>query len=271
MKNNNYVNQIVIITGGGKGIGRETAKLFALQKAQVIITGRGEAALKETTSLINAQGGRCEYFVGDVTSEDDCRRIITAVFEKHQRIDILINNAGMSMRGLFEDTDLALFHKIIAINFSGAVNMTKLALPKIIESQGSILFVSSLSGLKGLPGIAPYATAKMALTGFSESLRAEVHRHHVHVGIIYVGFTENDENKQIYSAKGELIPLKRAKNSDTQKGVAKKIFLAIKKHRKVMYLTAAGKIANLMYRIFPRLSSYLIRKYAMKNKGYESS
>jgi NAD(P)-dependent dehydrogenase (short-subunit alcohol dehydrogenase family) len=94
MKNNNYANQIVIITGGGKGIGRETAKLFALQKAQVIITGRGEAALKETTSLINAQGGRCEYFVGDVTSEDDCRRIIAAVFEKHQRIDILINNAA---------------------------------------------------------------------------------------------------------------------------------------------------------------------------------
>ena len=270
MKNNNFVNQVVIITGGGKGIGRETAKLFAIQKAQVIITGRGEAALKETTSLINAQGGRCEYFVGDVTSEDDCRRIIAAVCEKFKRIDILINNAGMSMRGLFEDTDLTLFHKIIAINFGGAVNMTKLALPKIVESQGSILFISSLSGLKGLPGIAPYATAKMALTGFSESLRAEVHRHHVHVGIIYVGFTENDENKQIYTAKGELLTLKRDKNSDTQKGVARKLMRAVQKRRQVMYLTAAGKIANLMYRIFPRLSGYLIRKYAMKNKGYKS-
>ena len=67
MKKNDLANIVVIITGGGKGIGRETAKLFAMQKAQVIITGRGEAALKEMTSLINAQGGRCEYFVGDVT------------------------------------------------------------------------------------------------------------------------------------------------------------------------------------------------------------
>ncbi len=264
-------NKVVLITGGGKGIGREIAKLFAMQKAKVIITGRGEKALKETTSLINEQGGKCEYYIGDVTDVGDCQRIIDEVINKHSHLDVLINNAGMSMRGLFEDTDLELFHKIIDINFSGAVNMTKLALPLLIESRGSVLFISSLSGLKGIPGIAPYSTAKMALTGFSESLRAEVYQHHVHVGIIYVGFTENDKDKQIYLANGDLIPLRRDKNSDTQVGVAKQVVKAVCKRKAVIYLTFIGKMANILYRLFPRLSGFLLRKFAMKNKGYKAS
>lgn len=265
-----FINKVVIITGGSKGIGRETAKLIAKQKAIVIITGRDEQALKKTASLINSEYGRCDYQVGDVISIADCKRIIDAVSTKYGHIDVLINNAGASMRGTFEQTELELFHKIIAINFSGAINMTKFALPKLIESKGSILFISSLSGLKGIPGIAPYGTAKMALTGFSESLRAELHDHHVHVGIIYVGFTQNDPDKKIYAPTGELVPLHRDKNSDTQLGVAKSILKALYRRKKVMYLTATGKFVNVFYRLFPRLSSYLLTKFAMKSAGYKS-
>jgi len=264
-----FKDKVVLITGGGKGIGRETAKLLANEQAIVIITGRSEKELNETCSHINEHDGRCAFYVGDVTSIEDCQRIIDSVIGEYGRIDILINNAGMSMRGLFVDTDLALFHKIIDINFCGAVNMTKFALPKLIESQGSVLFISSLSALKGIPGIAPYGTAKMALTGFSESLRAELHHLHVHVGIIYVGFTENDANKKIYSATGELIPLRRDKNSDTQKGVAKSIIKSLRKRKPVMYLTCTGKIVNIVYRLFPRLSGFLLRTFSMKSARYK--
>lgn len=267
---NNVFNKVVMITGGSKGIGRETAKLFAQQGAQVIITGRREEELKKTSLLINEAYGKCDYFQGDVTIIEDCKRIIDAVIEKHHRIDVLINNAGMSMRGLFMDTTLDLFHKIIDINFSGAVNMTKFALPKLIERKGSVLFISSLSGLKGIPGVAPYGTAKMALTGFAEALRAEVYPQHVHVGIIYVGFTQNDKDKQIYSATGELMPLHRKKNSDTQIGVAHSIYKAIKKRKSVMYLTFLGKVVKIMYQFFPRLSSYFLRKFALKSEMNQS-
>ena len=263
-------DKVVIITGGSKGIGRETAKLFAKAGAQVIITGRRIEELEKTASLIRSLDGKCDFFQGDVTDIQDCERIINSVIESYHRLDILINNAGMSMRGLFEDTDLDLFHKVIDINFSGSVNMTKFALPSLIESKGSVLFISSLSGLKGIPGIAPYCTAKMALTGFSESLRAEVCRHQVHVGIIYVGFTENDQDKTIYSAKGERIPLHRDKNNDTQLGVARSILKAINKRKRVMYLTPVGKIAAFVYRLFPRLSDYLLRKFTMKSEMYKS-
>jgi len=176
----------------------------------------------------------------------------------------------MSMRGLFEDTHLDLFHKIMDINFGGAVNMTKFALPSLIESRGSVVFISSLSGLKGIPGIAPYCTAKMALTGFSESLRAEVSRHQVHVGILYVGFTENDGDKTIYSATGERIPLRRPKNNDTQQGVAKSVLKSVQKRKSIMYLTALGKVTKILYQFFPRLSSYFLRKVALKSEMYKS-
>jgi len=265
----NLADKVVIITGGSKGIGRETAKLFAQQQAQVIITGRGKEQLEKTCTLINSEYGKCDFFQGDVTNISDCKRIVEAVEEKYNHIDILINNAGKSMRGSFEETDLDLFHKITDINYSGAVNMTKFALKSLIESKGSVVFISSLSGLKGIPGIAPYGAAKMALTGFTESLRAEIYHHHVHVGIIYVGFTENDDDKLIYSAKGDLIPLHRPKNNDTQQGVAKSVLKSVRKRKSTMYLTFIGKVINIFYRFFPRLSSYLLLKYTMKSEMFK--
>lgn len=265
----NLKDKIVLITGGSKGIGRETAKAFAKLEAQVIITGRRIEELEKTNKLINSEYGKCEYFQGDVTNTSDCQRIINEIITKYHRIDVLINNAGMSMRGLFSETSLELFNKVMNINFTGAVNMTKMALPSLIESQGSILFISSLSGLKGIPGIAPYCTSKMALTGFSESIRAELHHLHVHVGIIYVGFTENDEDKTIYSANGDRIPLHRDKNNDTQQGVARSIVKAVRKRKSIMYLTALGKVTNVLYRLFPRLSNYLLRKFSMKSEMYK--
>ena len=261
-----FTDKVVLITGGSKGIGREAAKLFASKGAIVIITGRREDALQMTSDLINEQFGRCEYHQGDVTSITDCERIVADVYNRHKRIDVLINNAGMSMRGLFEETALALFHKVIAINFSGAVNMTKFALPYLKEHQGSVVFVSSLSGLKGIPGIAPYGTAKMALTGFSESLRAEVHQYHVHVGLVFVGFTQNDDDKTIYSATGERLPIHRAKNDATQEGVSRSILRCVHRRKAVMYLTVLGKVSKLLYQFFPRFSSYLLRKFTMNSE-----
>jgi short-subunit dehydrogenase len=259
-------DSVVLITGGGKGIGRETAKLFAKNKAKVIITGRTINALEDTKKQISDDGGRCYYYQGDVTKIDDSKRIIDDIISTHGTIDILINNAGMSMRGLFEDTTLELFQKVMDINFTGAVIMTKLALPHIIKNRGSIVFVSSLSALKGIPGIAPYGTAKMALTGFSESLRAELFRKGVHIGIVYVGFTENDPNKVVYTATGETMPINRKKNDATQEGVAMSIMTCVMKRKNIMYLTFLGKISKLFYQFFPRLSGYLLRKFALKSE-----
>lgn len=263
-----FKDQVILITGGGKGIGRATALQLAKQGAKLVITGRTEKDLIQTSQAMIQSGYVCLPIVGDVTMVEDCKRIMDETIKVYQRLDVLINNAGLSMRGLFEQTSLEVFHQVVAINFLGAVNMTKFALPFIKKNQGSIVFISSLSGLKGLPMIAPYSSAKMALTGFSESLRAELANDHVHVGNVFVGFTENDANKKILDGQGKLMAIQRPKNNASQNDVACAIQVMLQRRQSVKILTPLGKLASFAYRMFPRLTGWLIVKFALKSNMY---
>ncbi|MFW5711638.1 MAG: SDR family NAD(P)-dependent oxidoreductase [Spirochaetota bacterium] len=275
----------VLITGGGKGIGRETARLFAQAGCNLVISGRDREALEATAHKLRTtsspadgqteQTGQTGQFEGpavlpiqaDVTNSEDCRHLVEAAVERFGRLDVLINNAGMSMRGNFADTSLELFDKVIDINFTGAVHMTSYALPFLRVAGGSVVFVSSLSGLKGLPGIAPYGAAKMALTGFAESLYSELYRE-IHVGVVYVSFTENDPGKQMYAADGSSIPLKRDRNSSTQLDVARSIRRMVKRRQRRVVMTPLGKTAGLLFALFPRATEVLISRLAAGSKMY---
>ncbi|MFW5715200.1 MAG: SDR family NAD(P)-dependent oxidoreductase [bacterium] len=275
----------VLITGGGKGIGRETARLFAQAGCNLVISGRDREALEATAHTLRTtsspadgqtgQTGQTGQFEGpavlpiqaDVTNSEDCRHLVEAAVERFGRLDVLINNAGMSMRGNFADTSLELFDKVIDINFTGAVHMTSYALPFLRAAGGSVVFVSSLSGLKGLPGIAPYGAAKMALTGFAESLYSELYRE-IHVGVVYVSFTENDPGKQMYAADGSSIPLKRDRNSSTQLDVARSIRRMVKRRQRRVVMTPLGKTAGLLFALFPRATEFLISRLAAGSKMY---
>jgi len=265
----NFSGKTVLITGGAKGIGREISRLFGLAGSNLVISGRNSESLTLTANEFRSDNINVVSIKGDVTDIADCQNVVNKTIEAFGQIDVLINNAGMSMRGLFENTDLKLFHKIIDINFVGAVNMTKIALPYLKVSRGSVIFISSISGLKGLPGIAPYSVAKMALKGFSESLRCELHNR-VHVGIIYVSFTENDPNKMMYSQDGNLTPLKRDKNSSTQLDVAKAVTHLVLKRKRQLIMTPMGKLANFFFTTFPFLSERLIMLFSNRSKLYAS-
>ncbi len=263
----------VLITGGGKGIGRETARLFAEAGCNLVISGRDREALEATAHKLRtggsvaAEGPAVLVVQADVTKVEDCRHLVEAAVERFGRLDVLINNAGMSMRGNFADTTLELFDKVVDINFTGAVHMTKHALPFLRQVNGSVLFVSSLSGLKGLPGIAPYGAAKMALTGFAESLYAELYRE-IHVGVVYVSFTENDPGKQMYAADGSSIPLKRDRNSSTQLDVARTIRRMVVRRQRRVVMTPVGKTASLLFGLFPRATEFLISRFAARSSMY---
>lgn len=264
-----YSGKTVIVTGGAKGIGREISRLYGFAGYNLVISGRDQNALEKTAREFRSNKISVITVKGDVTNIEDCRNVVNKTIEAFGQLDILINNAGMSMRGLFKDTDLHLFHKIMDINFGGAVNMTKFALPYLEISLGSVVFISSISGLKGLPGIAPYGIAKMALKGFSESLRSEVYKR-VHVGIIYVSFTENDSNKMMYSQSGDLVPLVRDKNSSTQRDVAESVMKMTSKRKRQIVMTPGGKLANFFFTVFPSLSERLIILFSNKSNLYAS-
>lgn len=265
-----FRGKTVIVTGGSKGIGRETARKFLQFGASVIITGRSEESLKTTLADLIKIGPPVVSVAANVSIEEDCRRVVRVAMEKFGQIDILINNAGMSARGLFRDTEIELYRTLLGINFLGSVMMSRLCIDELIQNRGSIVFISSLAGLKGIPGLSHYSSSKMPLTAFSESLRGELRAGGVHVGIIYVGFTENDPDKTIYDSWGKRIPLKREKNSMSQQGVAAAVLDSVKRRRSITTLTFIGKILSFLNRLIPRSSERLLARKTLKSPLYQS-
>jgi len=257
----------VLITGGGKGIGREIAFLFGKSGYNVAITGRELKALESTAERLSKDQNQVLPLVGDVTSIGDCQHVIDQTLRHYGRIDVLINNAGMTMRGLLEHTELSVFQKIMDINFGGAVTMTKLALPYLKTHEGSVVFISSIAGLKGLPGSAPYSASKMALTSLAESLRCEL-RDQVHIGVLYVSFTQNDPDKMMLNASGERVPLTRDKYSSSQEDVACAALKLVRRRRRQIIMTPLGKTANLLFKVFPALSEKILAAYAPRSRMY---
>lgn len=261
-------NRVVLITGGSKGIGREIARELSSRGDIVYICARNLEALEATRRMLDPTGTRVFAIQADVSDPDECRQAVDAVISGQGHLDVLVNNAGMAMRGEFAETEPAVMEAMVAINLLGPAYMTRHALAHLKESRGSVLFISSLAALHGLPRIALYGAGKGGLSTLSESLRAEVHAEGVHVGLIHVGFTENDPDKVVYASDGTLVTLSVRKNSQTQVQTARAIVRALDRRRNVVVLTGLGALAAISYRLFPRLSDFLIRRFAGRSSRY---
>lgn len=268
MKRGRLDGKTALITGGGKGIGRETARVLADLGARIFISGRSEDALAAAVGHLRSSGAEADYITADVRDPEACLRTIEFVKAEAGRLDILVNNAGMSMRGPLEATDPGVIRSMMEINFLGAAYMARYAIPLLKESRGSVVFISSLSALHGLPFIAPYGSSKLALRGLTESLRAELGPSGVHAGIIYVGFTENDPGKVIYGQDGNLSVLAGRRNSHTQDQAARAIVRAILRRKPSTTLTAIGRISAIVFRFFPGLSDRAISAFAGRSGMY---
>lgn len=267
MQEKSLFGKTAIITGSSKGIGREIARLLGLAGCRMVITARDQDQLKDTANRLYAEGIQVLSIAGDVRNVADCQKIINQALHSYGRLDILVNNAGMSMRGTVEQTEIEVFRTLMEINFIGSVTMTKLALPHIKETAGSIVFISSVAGLKGLPAVAPYSASKMALNSFFESLRSE-NINGVHFGIIYPGITENDPNKRMYSASGETISFLPRKVQSTQQDVAEAVLRLIRHRKRQIVMTPLGKLARFAYLLFPGSTEFLLSKFARNTKLY---
>ncbi|MBN1143005.1 MAG: SDR family oxidoreductase, partial [Bacteroidales bacterium] len=189
-------NKVVIVTGASSGIGLATAEAFAREGSKVVLAARRDSELRKIEENLRSSGYDVLAVTTDVTIEDDCRNLIDKTIEKYGKIDILINNAGLSMRALFKDVDLKVLRQLFDVNFWGAVNCTKYALPHLISSKGSVVGVSSVAGFVGLPGRTGYSASKYALHGFLETLRIENLKNGLHVLILCAGFTKSEIRKK---------------------------------------------------------------------------
>lgn len=259
-------NKVVVITGGSSGIGKALAEVFGSRGSKILITGRNEEALSAAVGELKEKGVEAAAFVSDVSKEDDNLKMAAFAIQQFGKIDILINNAGISMRAIFEDLELDIIRKVMDINFYGAIFATKSCLPEIIKNKGSVVGISSIAGFRGLPGRAGYSASKFALQGFLEVLRTEMLYKGVHVLTACPGFTASNIRKHSLTSNGTAqgeSPRNEEKMMSAEE-CALHIYNAIKKRKKHLILTSTGVLTVWMNKLFPGFMDKIVYKAMAK-------
>lgn len=248
-----FKDKVVIITGASSGIGLACAREFASIGSIVVLAARNLDALNELAVELQSQDRRCLVVGTDVASEADCRHLIDETVKTFGRIDILINNAGISMRALLSDVALDVLRRLMDVNFWGTVYCTKFALPHLIATKGSVVGLSSIAGFLGLPGRTGYSASKFAVHGFLESVRIENLYNGLHVMIMAAGFTASNIRKAALTADGSPqgdSPRAEEKMMQPEQ-VARAIVRAIRKRKRNKILTIIGQLTVVLRSIIP--------------------
>ena len=250
----------VIITGGSSGIGKALGEVFGRQGSKILITGRNKAELDEAVQELLRKGIDVAGCQADVSVEADNQRMASEAIRLFGKIDILINNAGITMRSLFEEVDLDVVKKVMDINFYGVLYATKCCLPEIIKNKGSVIGISSVAGYRGLPGRTGYSASKFALNGFLEVLRTEMLKKDVHVLTACPGFTTSNIRKRSLTKDGSLqgdSPRDENKMMRAE-DCAQHIYKATVKRKNIIVLTIEGKFTVLLNKWFPGLMDRIV-------------
>jgi short-subunit dehydrogenase len=260
-----FNDKVVVITGGSDGIGK------ALIDALIPLGAKIATCARNYDKLYRLQ---LEYpnvllhtMACDVSNEQECKRFIESTIDTFGTIDILINNAGISMRALFVDADLDVMRKTMDINFFGSVYCTKYSLPYIVQQKGTIVGISSTAGYRGLPGRTGYSASKFALRGWLEALRTELLQTGTHVMWVSPGFTASNIRNAALNENGDAqgeSPIDESKLMSAQE-CARHILRAIEKRKRTLILTFTGKLTIFMNKFFPSLADKLVHKYYFKN------
>jgi short-subunit dehydrogenase len=204
-KAKNLKDKIVLVSGGSQGIGKELGCQLLKYGSKVVLTGRNQSKINSLKSELESYKDNVLILKADITSQKDNLMVIKETVSFFGGLDVLINNAALSAQGHLSDTSDNVIHQLIDTNIKGVLFLTKYAIPELIKSKGSILFISSIASFYGLPNYSLYSMTKSSLTALSESLRLELKQNNVFVGICYLGFTENEPAKQTFNSDGTLI------------------------------------------------------------------
>ncbi|GGF20226.1 SDR family oxidoreductase [Echinicola rosea] len=264
----NLKDKVVIVTGATSGIGEACALAFGKEGAKVAITGRSQVKVDNTLVKLQQSGVECMGILADAGVEDDNKNMADKVKAHFGKIDILINNAGISMRALFEELDTAVFHKVMDTNFWGTVYATKYCLPEILDQKGSIIGVSSINGYRGTPARTAYTASKYAMNGFLESLRTEVMKRGVHILVACPGFTASNIRNNALTADGGAQGESPRNEDDmmTADEVAQHILKATLKRKRDLVLTSEGKLAVFLNKWMPGIMDGIVYNHMAKEK-----
>jgi dehydrogenase/reductase SDR family member 7B len=253
-------NKVVVITGGSSGIGKALAEKFGEAGSKILITGRHKQGLDITVNELRKRNIDIHGFQGDVSNEQDNKAMAEEAIRLYGTIDILINNAGISMRAMFSEVEIEVVKKVMDINFYGALYATKYCLPEIAKNKGSIVGISSIAGFLGLPGRTGYSSSKFALNGFLGVMRTELLKTGVHVLTACPGFTASNIRKHALTKDGHEqgeSPRPEEKMMSAEE-CAHHIYVAVVKRKRTLVLTGQGKLAVWLNKWWPSMAERLV-------------
>jgi len=255
-------DKVVVITGGSSGIGKALAEVFGKNGSKILITGRNKSELDKAVAVLNQQGITVVGCVADASIEQDNKKMADEALKHFGKIDIVINNAGITMRALFEELDMSVIKKVMDINFYGALYATQACLPEIIKNKGSVIGISSIAGFRGLPGRTGYSASKFALNGFLEVLRTEMLYRGVHVLTACPGFTSSNIRTRALTKDGS-VQGESPRDEDkmmTAEECASHIYRATVKRKNFLILTTQGKLVVWLNKLFPSMADKAVYK-----------
>ncbi|MBM4270767.1 MAG: SDR family oxidoreductase [Deltaproteobacteria bacterium] len=264
-----FTDKAIVVTGASEGIGRALCLALAPQKAKLAIAARNEGRLHELKSELEKKGAQALVIKADVTSEEDCKRLIGMTIDKWGSIDVLVNNAGGTMWTNFEDiTDTSLFEKMIRLNYLGSVYCTYYALPHLKKSRGLIVAVSSVAGMTGVPTRTAYAASKHALFGFFDSLRIELEGTGVSITMVAPDFVLSEIHRRALGHDGKPLgksPLQESKIMTAEKCAAQ-IVKAMENRDRLLITSPRAKVGRWIRLFSPRLIDHIAKKAIREKK-----
>jgi short-subunit dehydrogenase len=250
----------MLVTGASSGIGRALAELAARRGARVVLTARSAETLRQIVDSLSRDGCDVLAHCGDVTIEQDRRRMLETVAERLGGLDILVNNAGILATGHFCDATADRLRQIMETNFFAAAELMRQAIPMLRHGvRPTIVNIASITGRRGVPARPEYSASKFALIGLSEAVRAELAKDAINVLVVNPCFvnTQLECNTLESKARREWQDRKLI----SPHAVADRILHAILRRRHEVTIGGSGKLLLLVNRLFPRLVDRLMARY----------
>lgn len=247
----------VIVTGASAGIGEALAVALAGRGANVALAARDAQALERVKARCEAAGGKALAVPTDVGDAEACRQLVERTVAAFGGVDVLVNNAGITMHSRFEDVkDLDLFERIMRINYLGAVYCTFHALPHLRTRKGLLVAVSSLTGKTGVPTRTGYAASKHAMQGFFDSLRIELFGTGTDVLVVSPGFVATDIRVRALGPEGQ--PLGQSQRDEKEPTMdvdtcVALILRAMERRDRELVMTLTGRVGMVLKLVAPRL------------------
>ncbi len=251
MPKRDLAGAVVVVTGAAGGLGAAVARRFAIDGARLALIDIDPTRLAAVAEGLPGS----EAIVCDLTDPEACESAIAAVVDRFGGVDVLINNAGMTHRSAFVDTDPAVIRKVMEVNYLGSVNITKAAMPSLIERTGAIAVVTSVAGFAPVLGRTGYAGSKHALHGLFDTLRAELRPVGVDVTIISPTFVDTDMQQRALGGDGDVTdhPQSRVGKQVTPDDVAEKIHRGVERRKRWVIIGFIGHLTRVMTAAVPSL------------------